>query len=209
MFNFTLLLGIFGELSPENKKYLYETLIILSSDREDEETKELLELLIESKEDLLHYDEELENAKLEPVYVTQKELSIATKLSIRQIQRLLKQNNIEPVKPNTKPLFYDYDEFEKHYFNYNEKKAEEEFAYLDYSLGIPIIKERESLSINNDQIEYMNYEDELEKEVDEKKYSKSISYKEQFKNIFKFSTKTIEIKNEGGGVYELEQLANL
>jgi hypothetical protein len=39
-----------------------------------------------------------------------------TGLSKRQVQRILKSNNIEPLNPGQKPLFYDLNEFEKYYF---------------------------------------------------------------------------------------------
>jgi hypothetical protein len=43
-------------------------------------------------------------------------LAIMTGLSKRQVQRILKSNNIEPLNPGQKPLFYDLNEFEKYYF---------------------------------------------------------------------------------------------
>ena len=110
------LISIFSELSATNKKRLYNFLINEFSKVKSEEYIEFVGLLRDLEEDLLYSDEIDEKEKNEKLYFTQDELAIMTGLSKRQVQRILKSNNIEPLNPGQKPLFYDLNEFEKYYF---------------------------------------------------------------------------------------------
>ena len=110
------LISIFSELSATNKKRLYNFLINEFSKVKSEEYIEFVGLLRDLEEDLLYSDEIDEKEKNEKLYFTQDELAIMTGLSKRQVQRILKSNNVEPLNPGQKPLFYDLREFEKYYF---------------------------------------------------------------------------------------------
>lgn len=110
------LISIFSELSVTNKKRLYNFLINEFSKVKSEEYIEFVGLLRDLEEDLLYSDEIDEKEKNEKLYFTQDDLAIMTGLSKRQVQRILKSNNIEPLNPGQKPLFYDLNEFEKYYF---------------------------------------------------------------------------------------------
>jgi hypothetical protein len=110
------LISIFSELSVTNKKRLYNFLINEFSKVKSEEYLEFVGLLRDLEEDLLYSDEIDEKEKNEKLYFTQDDLAIMTGLSKRQVQRILKSNNIEPLNPGQKPLFYDLNEFEKYYF---------------------------------------------------------------------------------------------
>lgn len=110
------LISIFSELSATNKKRLYNFLINEFSKVKSEEYIEFVGLLRDLEEDLLYNDEIDEKEENEKLYFTQDDLAIMTGLSKRQVQRILKSNNIEPLNPGQKPLFYDLNEFEKYYF---------------------------------------------------------------------------------------------
>lgn len=110
------LISIFSELSATNKKRLYNFLINEFSKVKSEEYIEFVGLLRDLEEDLLYSDEIDEKEENEKLYFTQDDLAIMTGLSKRQVQRILKSNNIEPLNPGQKPLFYDLNEFEKYYF---------------------------------------------------------------------------------------------
>ena len=110
------LISIFSELSVTNKKRLYNFLINEFSKVKSEEYLEFVGLLRDLEEDLLYSDEIDEKEENEKLYFTQDDLAIMTGLSKRQVQRILKSNNIEPLNPGQKPLFYDLNEFEKYYF---------------------------------------------------------------------------------------------
>lgn len=110
------LISIFSELSATNKKSLYNFLINEFSKVKSEEYIEFVGLLRDLEEDLLYSDEIDEKEENEKLYFTQDDLAIMTGLSKRQVQRILKSNNIEPLNPGQKPLFYDLNEFEKYYF---------------------------------------------------------------------------------------------
>jgi transcriptional regulator with XRE-family HTH domain len=110
------LISIFSELSVTNKKRLYNFLINEFSKVKSEEYIEFVGLLRDLEEDLLYSDEIDEKEENEKLYFTQDDLAIMTGLSKRQVQRILKSNNIEPLNPGQKPLFYDLNEFEKYYF---------------------------------------------------------------------------------------------
>ena len=110
------LISIFSELSATNKKRLYNFLINEFSKVKSEEYLEFVGLLRDLEEDLLYSDEIDEKEENEKLYFTQDDLAIMTGLSKRQVQRILKSNNIEPLNPGQKPLFYDLNEFEKYYF---------------------------------------------------------------------------------------------
>jgi predicted transcriptional regulator len=70
------------------------------------------------KEDLLYYDEEFDDIeeKEQKLYFTQKDLATMTGQSIRNIQRIITENNISPINPGRKPLYYDLKEFNNYYF---------------------------------------------------------------------------------------------
>ena len=110
------LISIFSELSATNKKRLYNFLINEFSKVKSEEYIEFVGLLRDLEEDLLYSDEIDEKEENEKLYFTQDDLAIMTGLSKRQVQRILKSNNIEPLNPGQNPLFYDLNEFEKYYF---------------------------------------------------------------------------------------------
>jgi len=110
------LISIFSELSATNKKRLYNFLINEFSKVKSEEYIEFVGLLRDLEEDLLYSDEIDEKEENEKLYFTQDDLAIMTGLSKRQVRRILKSNNIEPLNPGQKPLFYDLNEFEKYYF---------------------------------------------------------------------------------------------
>ena len=110
------LISIFSELSATNKKRLYNFLINEFSKVKSEEYIEFVGLLRDLEEDLLYSDEIDEKEENEKLYFTQDDLAIMTGLSKRQVQRILKSNNIELLNPGQKPLFYDLNEFEKYYF---------------------------------------------------------------------------------------------
>ena len=110
------LISIFSELSATNKKRLYNFLINEFSKVKSEEYIEFVGLLRDLEEDLLYSDEIDEKEENEKLYFTQDDLAIMTGLSKSQVQRILKSNNIEPLNPGQKPLFYDLNEFEKYYF---------------------------------------------------------------------------------------------
>ena len=110
------LISIFSELSVTNKKRLYNFLINEFSKVKSEEYIEFVGLLRDLEEDLLYSDEIDEKEENEKLYFTQDDLAIMTGLSKSQVQRILKSNNIEPLNPGQKPLFYDLNEFEKYYF---------------------------------------------------------------------------------------------
>ena len=99
-------------------------------------------MLRDLEEDLLYSDEIDEKEKNEKLYFTQDELAIMTGLSKRQVQRILKSNNIEPLNPGQKPLFYDLREFEKYYFI--AKKTFREQQVEDNSF---VIEERKQLKV--------------------------------------------------------------
>lgn len=110
------LISIFSELSATNKKRLYNFLINEFSKVKSEEYIEFVGLLRDLEEDLLYSDEIDEKEENEKLYFTQDDLANMTGLSKRQVQRILKSNNIELLNPGQKPLFYDLNEFEKYYF---------------------------------------------------------------------------------------------
>lgn len=136
------LISIFSELSVTNKKRLYNFLINEFSKVKSEEYIEFVGLLRDLEEDLLYSDENDEKEKNEKLYFTQDELAIMTDLSKRQVQRILKSNDIEPLNPGQKPLFYDLREFEKYYFiakNTFRKQRVEDNSF--------VIKERKQLKV--------------------------------------------------------------
>ena len=90
------LISIFSELSVTNKKRLYNFLINEFSKVKSEEYLEFVGLLRDLEEDLLYSDEIDEKEENEKLYFTQDDLAIMTGLSKRQVQRILKSNNIEP-----------------------------------------------------------------------------------------------------------------
>jgi transcriptional regulator with XRE-family HTH domain len=107
-----------------------------------EEYIEFVGLLRDLEEDLLYSDEIDEKEENEKLYFTQDDLAIMTGLSKRQVQRILKSNNIEPLNPGQKPLFYDLNEFEKYYFiakNYFKEQQVEDNSY--------VIEERKQLKV--------------------------------------------------------------
>lgn len=136
------LISIFSELSVTNKKILYNFLINEFSKVESEEYIEFVDLLRDLEEGLLYSDEIDEKEKNEKLYFTQDELAIMTDLSKRQVQRILKSNNIEPLNPSQKPLFYDLREFEKYYFI-----AKNTFIKQQVEDNSFIIKERKQLKV--------------------------------------------------------------
>lgn len=136
------LISIFSELSVTNKKRLYNFLINEFSKVKSEEYIEFVGLLRDLEEDLLYSDEIDEKEKNEKLYFTQDELAIMTDLSKRQVQRILKSNNIEPLNPSQKPLFYDLREFEKYYFI-----AKNNFIKQQVEDNSFIIKERKQLKV--------------------------------------------------------------
>ncbi len=79
------LISIFSELSTKNKKRLYAILFSVFSNHE--EYKEIVDLLIDLKEDLLYSDEIDE--KEEP-YFTLEDFSIMTDLDIDTLEYLVK-----------------------------------------------------------------------------------------------------------------------
>jgi transcriptional regulator with XRE-family HTH domain len=136
------LISIFSELSATNKKRLYNFLINEFSKVKSEEYIEFVGLLRDLEEDLLYSDEIDEKEENEKLYFTQDDLAIMTGLSKRQVQRILKSNNIEPLNPGQKPLFYDLNEFEKYYFiakNYFKEQQVEDNSY--------VIEERKQLKV--------------------------------------------------------------
>lgn len=80
------LISIFSELSTKNKKRLYAILFSVFSNHE--EYKEIVDLLIDLKEDLLYSDDEIDE-KEEP-YFTLEDFSIMTDLDIDTLEYLVK-----------------------------------------------------------------------------------------------------------------------
>lgn len=80
------LISIFSELSTKNKKRLYTILYSVFSNHE--EYKEIVDLLIDLKEDLLYSDDEIDE-KEEP-YFTLEDFSIMTDLDIDTLEYLVK-----------------------------------------------------------------------------------------------------------------------
>jgi hypothetical protein len=136
------LISIFSELSVTNKKRLYNFLINEFSKVKSEEYIEFVGLLRDLEEDLLYSDEIDEKEKNEKLYFTQDELAIMTDLSKRQVQRILKSNNIEPLNPGQKPLFYDLNEFEKYYFIAKNTFREQQVEDNSF-----VIKQRKQLKV--------------------------------------------------------------
>jgi transcriptional regulator with XRE-family HTH domain len=136
------LISIFSELSVTNKKRLYNFLINEFSKVKSEEYIEFVGLLRDLEEDLLYSDEIDEKEKNEKLYFTQDELAIMTGLSKRQVQRILKSNNVEPLNPGQKPLFYDLREFEKYYFI-----AKKTFRKQQVEDNSFVIEERKQLKV--------------------------------------------------------------
>ncbi len=136
------LISIFSELSVTNKKRLYNFLINEFSKVKSEECIEFVGLLRDLEEDLLYSDEIDEKEKNEKLYFTQDELAIMTGLSKRQVQRILKSNNVEPLNPGQKPLFYDLREFEKYYFI-----AKKTFRKQQVEDNSFVIEERKQLKV--------------------------------------------------------------
>jgi len=82
--------------------------------------KEAIQLYIESLQEHgeeIPYEEfdDIEE-KEQKLYFTQKDLATMTGQSIRNIQRIIKENNINPINPGRKPLYYDLKEFNNYYF---------------------------------------------------------------------------------------------
>ncbi|PNR94751.1 hypothetical protein [Petrotoga sp. 9PWA.NaAc.5.4] len=136
------LISIFSELSATNKKRLYNFLINEFSKVKSEEYIEFVGLLRDLEEDLLYSDEIDEKEENEKLYFTQDDLAIMTGLSKRQVQRILKSNNIEPLNPGQKPLFYDLNEFEKYYFIAKNRFREQQVEDNSF-----VIKERKQLKV--------------------------------------------------------------
>lgn len=136
------LISIFSELSATNKKRLYNFLINEFSKVKSEEYIEFVGLLRDLEEDLLYSDEIDEKEENEKLYFTQDDLAIMTGLSKRQVQRILKSNNIEPLNPGQKPLFYDLNEFEKYYFI-----AKKTFRKQQVEDNSFVIEERKQLKV--------------------------------------------------------------
>ena len=107
-----------------------------------EEYIEFVGLLRDLEEDLLYSDEIDEKEENEKLYFTQDDLAIMTGLSKRQVQRILKSNNIEPLNPGQKPLFYDLNEFEKYYFI-----AKKTFRKQQVEDNSFVIEERKQLKV--------------------------------------------------------------
>jgi hypothetical protein len=112
------LLNIFSDLNPKNKEVLYNFLANPKTYEDKEEIEEFIQILKEMKEDLLYYDEEFDDIeeKEQKLYFTQKDLATMTGQSIRNIQRIITENNISPINPGRKPLYYDLKEFNNYYF---------------------------------------------------------------------------------------------
>lgn len=111
------LLNIFSDLKPKNKEILYNYLLNDKTYEKKEEKEEFRQILKEMKEDLLYYDEELDNypEDEQQLYFTQEDLATMTDQSIRNIQRIIKNNKIKPINPGRKPLYYDLKEFNSYY----------------------------------------------------------------------------------------------
>jgi len=112
------LLSIFSDLNPKNKEVLYNYLINPKTYEDKEKIEKFRQILKEMKEDLLYYDEELDGPDEEEqqLYFTQEDLATMTDQSIRNVQRIIKENNIKPINPGRKPLYYDLKEFNNYYF---------------------------------------------------------------------------------------------
>ncbi|PNS00843.1 hypothetical protein X928_04110 [Petrotoga miotherma DSM 10691] len=112
------LLNIFSDLKPKNKEVLYNFLVNPKTYENKEEIEDFIQILKEMKDDLLYYDEEFDDIeeKEQKLYFTQKDLATMTGQSIRNIQRIIKENNINPINPGRKPLYYDLKEFNNYYF---------------------------------------------------------------------------------------------
>ena len=136
------LISIFSELSATNKKRLYNFLINEFSKVKSEEYIEFVGLLRDLEEDLLYSDEIDEKEENEKLYFTQDDLAIMTGLSKSQVQRILKSNNIEPLNPGQKPLFYDLNEFEKYYFIAKNTFREQQVEDNSF-----VIKQRKQLKV--------------------------------------------------------------
>ncbi len=150
------LIGIFSELSATNKKRLYNFLINEFSKVKSEEYIEFVGLLRDLEEDLLYSDEIDEKEENEKLYFTQDDLAIMTGLSKRQVQRILKSKKIEPLNPGQKPLFYDLNEFEKHYFITKNTFKEQQVEDNSY-----VIEERKQLKVET----LFNNTTNIEKEI--------------------------------------------
>jgi hypothetical protein len=181
------LLNIFSDLNPKNKEILYNYLLNDKTYENEEEMKEFRQILKEMKEDLLYYDKELDNSleKEQQLYFTQEDLATMTNQSIRNIQRIIKDNKIKSVNPGRKPLYYDLKEFNSHYLKQNkinpEIKKEE----------INIIKKFGNKKEIREEIEMQNYE---------YKYLDIYSYQNKDMNLIVFE--------EGSEKNEYEQYSN-
>lgn len=148
------LLNIFSDLKPKNKEILYNYLTNDETFEYKEENKEFRQILKEMKEDLLYYDEELDNfeEKEQQLYFTQEDLATMTDQSIRNIQRIIKDNKIKPINPGRKPLYYDLKEFNNYY--QIQKKITPQIKKEEMN----IIKEYGDKKQIKEEIEMQNYE---------------------------------------------------
>lgn len=189
MLRFDQLIDIFSELSPDNKELLYDFLINEFSKRNDEESKNFVELLKDGKEDLMDYDEEVNNYEKKPLYFTQDEIAIMIGKSKRQVQRIIKDLGIKPINPNRKPAYYDLESFKDLYIPH--MKAEKDGKYIDYSIGIPV--ENELPVLGEKIISTVSPEEEIQDEND--------LYNEAFFDIFEENRRSNKLRQKGGLFY--------
>jgi len=181
------LLNIFSDLKPKNKEALYNYLVNDKTYEDKEEIEEFRQILKEMKEDLLYYDEELEGfeEKEQQLYFTQEDLATMTDQSIRNIQRIIKDNNIKPVNPGRKPLYYDLKEFNNYYLT--QKKITPNIKKEEMN----IIKKFGDKKDIKEEIKMQNYE-----------------YQCLDLNSYENQNMTLSVLGEGSEEYENEQYSN-
>ena len=181
------LLNIFSDLKPKNKEILYNYLMNDKTNEDKAEIEEFRQILKEMKEDLLYYDEELDSfeEKEQQLYFTQEDLATMTTQSIRNIQRIIKENNIKPINPGRKPLYYDLKEFNNYYLS--QKKITPTIKKEE----INIIKEFGDKKEIKEEIEMHNYEF----------YNLNL-------NPYENQNMALLVQEEGSGKNENEQYSN-
>lgn len=142
--NESKLLVIFNFLDNERKKDLYNLLKEFLTEKSEEKRKEWLEILEDLEEDLLYEDDVV--AKQQDIFVTMEQLAKAFGVSKKTIARIINARNLKPVNPGRKPYFFNLDDFIEDYHIY--KNTKEPIEYIDYTLGVPMFRQRPLVSEN-------------------------------------------------------------
>lgn len=142
--NESKLLVIFNFLDNERKKDLYNLLKEFLTEQSEEKRKEWLEILEDLEEDLLYEDDVV--AKQQDIFVTMEQLAKAFGVSKKTIARIINARNVKPVNPGRKPYLFNLDDFIEDYHIY--KNTKEPLEYIDYTLGVPMFRQRPLVSEN-------------------------------------------------------------